>query len=31
MLGVSLRYEYAFLAEDRLQGSTVMLTVTKRF
>jgi hypothetical protein len=31
MLGVSLRYEYEFLAESRLQGNTVMLTVTKRF
>ena len=31
MLGVSLRYEYGFLAEDLFQGSTVMLTVTKRF
>ena len=30
-LGVSLRYEYEFLAESRLQGHTVMLTVTKRF
>jgi hypothetical protein len=31
MLGVSLRYEYEFLAEDRLQGHTLTLTVTKRF
>jgi hypothetical protein len=31
MLGVSLRYEYEFLAADRFQGNTVMLTVTKRF
>jgi hypothetical protein len=30
-LGVSLRYEYEFMAESRLQGHTVMLTVTKRF
>jgi hypothetical protein len=31
MLGVSLRYAYEFVAENRLQGHTVMLTVTKRF
>jgi hypothetical protein len=31
MLGVSLRYEYEFLAESRLQGHTAMLTVTKKF
>jgi hypothetical protein len=30
MLGVSLRYEYEFLAESRLQGNTVMLTITKK-
>ncbi|HVM51167.1 MAG TPA: transporter [Candidatus Acidoferrum sp.] len=30
-LGVSLRYEYEFLAESRLQGHTIMLTVTKKF
>jgi hypothetical protein len=30
MFGVSLRYEYEFLAESRLQGNTVMLTVTKK-
>jgi hypothetical protein len=30
-LGVSLRYAYEFLAESRLQGHTVMLTLTKRF
>jgi hypothetical protein len=30
-LGVSLRYAYEFVAENRLQGHTVMLTVTKRF
>jgi hypothetical protein len=31
MLGVSLRYAYEVMAEDRFQGHTVMLTVTKRF
>jgi hypothetical protein len=31
MLGVSLRYAYEFLAENRLQGHTITLTVTKRF
>jgi hypothetical protein len=31
MLGVSLRYAYEFMAEDRLQGHTVTLTLTKRF
>jgi hypothetical protein len=30
MLGVSLRYEYEFLAESRLQGNTVTLTITKK-
>ncbi len=30
-LGLSLRYAYEFLAENRLQGHTVTLTVTKRF
>jgi hypothetical protein len=30
-LGWSLRYIYEFLAEDRLQGHTVALTITKRF
>ncbi len=31
MLGISLRYAYEFLAENRLQGNTVMLTLTKKF
>jgi len=31
MLSVSLRYEYEFLAENRAQGHTVALTLTKRF
>jgi hypothetical protein len=31
MLGISLRYAYEFLAENRLQGNTLELTVTKRF
>lgn len=31
MLGVSLRYEYEFMAENRLQGNTFTLTVTKKF
>ena len=30
MLGVSVRYEYEFLAESRLQGHTAMLTITKK-
>ena len=30
-LGVSLRYAYEFMAESRLQGQTVTLTITKRF
>ena len=29
--GVSLRYAYEFMAEDRLEGHTVALTITKRF
>ena len=28
---VSLRYLYEFMAENRLQGQTVTLTLTKRF
>ena len=31
MLGWSLRYAYEFLAESRLQGHTLALTITKRF
>jgi hypothetical protein len=31
MLGVSLRYEYEFMAQSRFEGNTVTLTVTKRF
>jgi hypothetical protein len=31
MLGWSLRYAYEFMAESRLQGHTVALTITKRF
>jgi hypothetical protein len=31
MLGISLRYAYEFLAENRLQGNTVTLTLTKKF
>jgi hypothetical protein len=31
MLGVSLRYAYEFMAESRLQGNTVTLTITKKF
>jgi hypothetical protein len=31
MLGLSLRYAYEFMAENRLQGNTVTLTITKRF
>jgi hypothetical protein len=27
----SLRYDYEFLAEERTQGHTVSLTLTKRF
>jgi hypothetical protein len=30
-LGVSLRYIYEFMAESRLQGHTVALTLTRRF
>ena len=30
-LGVSLRYAYEFLADNRLQGNTFTLTITKRF
>jgi hypothetical protein len=31
MLGVSLRYVYEFMADNRLQGNTFELTLTKRF
>jgi hypothetical protein len=31
MLFLSLRYNYEFMAENRAQGSTVALTLTKRF
>jgi hypothetical protein len=31
MLGLSLRYEYEFMAESRLQGHTATLTITKKF
>jgi hypothetical protein len=31
MLFVSLRYDYEFMADDRAQGHTVALTLTKRF
>jgi hypothetical protein len=31
MLGVSLRYAYEFLANNRFQGNTWTLTITKRF
>ena len=31
MLGVSLRYAYEFLADNRFQGNTFTLTITKRF
>lgn len=31
MLGWSLRYAYEFMAESRLQGNTLALTITKRF
>jgi hypothetical protein len=30
MLGVSVRYAYEFLADNRLQGHTVTLTITKK-
>jgi hypothetical protein len=30
MLGVSVRYAYDFLADNRLQGHTVTLTITKK-
>jgi hypothetical protein len=30
-LGISLRYAYEFMAENRLQGNTFTLTITKRF
>jgi len=30
MLGLSLRYVYEFMAENRLQGHTVALTLTKK-
>ncbi len=30
MLGLSLRYDYEFMAENRLQGHTVALTITKK-
>jgi hypothetical protein len=30
MLGLSLRYEYEFMAQNRLQGHTVTLTLTKK-
>jgi hypothetical protein len=30
-MGVSLRYAYEFMAESRLQGHTLTLTLTKRF
>ena len=30
-LGWSLRYAYEFTSEDRLQGHTAVLTITKRF
>jgi hypothetical protein len=30
-VGVSLRYAYEFMAENRLEGHTVALTITKRF
>ena len=30
-LGITLRYEYEFIAENRAQGQTVTLTLTKRF
>ena len=31
MLGVSLRYAYEFMAESRLQGHMIALTLTKKF
>jgi hypothetical protein len=31
MLFVSARYAYEFMAEDRAQGHTLALTLTKRF
>jgi len=31
MLGWSFRYIYEFMAEDRFQGNTFALTITKRF
>lgn len=31
MLGLSLRYAYEFMAENRLQGHTLALTLTKKF
>jgi hypothetical protein len=31
MLGLSIRYAYEFMAENRLQGQGITLTVTKRF
>lgn len=31
MLGLSFRYAYEFMAESRLQGHTLTLTLTKRF
>jgi hypothetical protein len=31
MLGLSLRYAYEFMAESRLQGHTIALTLTKKF
>jgi len=31
MLGVSFRYAYEFLADNRLQGHTFTLTITKKF
>ena len=31
MLGISVRYAYEFMAESRLQGNTVTLTLTKKF
>jgi hypothetical protein len=31
MLGISLRYAYEFMAENRFQGNTATLTITKKF
>jgi hypothetical protein len=31
MLFVSLRYNYEFMADSRMQGNAVTLTLTKRF